>query len=54
MNRCNFLDDKPRCGRLSSVVNHWKSTEREEIFLENREITLEKLASELGTRHKFW
>ena len=24
---CKFVDDKPRCGRPSSVFNHWKSTE---------------------------
>ena len=45
---CKFLDDKPRCGRPYSVVNYWKSTEAdEEVFLENRVITVEELASEL-------
>ena len=29
------------------LINHWKSTEAEEIFLENRGITDEELASEL-------
>ena len=40
------LDDKPRCGHPSSVV-HLKSTEVEEIILENQGITVKELASEL-------
>jgi len=47
MNPCKFLGDKPRCGHPSSVVTHWKSIETEEIFLENRGITVEEFASEL-------
>ena len=33
--------------RLSSVVNHWKSTEADGIYLENHRITVDELASEL-------
>ena len=46
MTPCKFLD-KPCSGRPSSVVNHWKSTEAGGIFIENRGITVEELASEL-------
>ena len=39
--RCKFLGDKPHYGRSVAVINHSKSTEAEDIFLENRGIAIE-------------